>query len=162
MSTSWVAVTLLILGVSAFLVLPLLGSRYGRFAEVGLMLQAIGGYFLFTENRVSPVLIGVTILLGVAYNRLVLIPTMRNQRRHTEFDEANAVLGVRGRVVKDLNPVGTVYVNKELWSARSDQYLAKDTSIMVVAQEGLELIVEKAKNEDAPDYTHKSNGVSVR
>lgn len=157
--TNWLAALLLVLGVSAFLVMPFFGERWGHYAEGGLVLQALGGYFLFEGSPVSPLLIGVTLLIGVLYNRAVLIPTMRNQRRHSEYDESNIVLGVRGRVVKDLDPVGTVYVNKELWRARSDQTLTKDTPVVVTAQEGLELFVEKAKTEDAPAYMrHSENG----
>ena len=152
-ATNWIAVVALVVGVSAFLVLPFFGEKYGRFAEIGLIGQAIGGYFLFNDAQVSPILIAITIALAIAYNRVVLLPTMRSQRQRNEYDESQEVLGIRGRVVKDLDPVGTVYVNKELWRARSDnETLTKDTPIIVVAQEGLELIVEKAKREDAPAY----------
>lgn len=159
--TNWAALIVLILGVSAFLVLPFVGERYAKYAEAGLALQAVGSYFLLQENPISPLLIAITVLLGVAYNRMILIPTMQNQHKHTEFDEANEVIGVRGRVVKDLNPVGTVYVNKELWRARSDEYLPKDTPVLVIAKDGLELIVEKAKNEDTPVYHHHGNGAAI-
>lgn len=153
MSTSWLAVLLLVVGVAAFLVMPFLGERWRNYSEVGLIGQAVGGYFLFQDAQVSPILIAVTLILAVAYNRAVLLPTMRSQRERTEYDESNQVLGVRGRVVKDLDPVGTVYVNKELWRARSEELLTRDTPIIVVAQEGLELIVEKAKREDRPNYS---------
>lgn len=152
MATAWWAVTLMILGVSMFLLMPFFGEKYGRFAEVGLIGQVIGGFFLFQDKNISPILLAVTVIIAILYNRFVLIPTMKNQRRYTEFDESNAVIGIRGRVVKDLDPVGTVYVNKELWRARSSDLLDKDTPIMVVGQDGLELIVEKAKTEDAPHY----------
>lgn len=154
MATNWIAVVALVIGVAAFLVLPFLGERYANFAEVGLIGQAIGGYFLFRDMQVSPIMITITLVLAVAYNRAVLLPTMRSQRQRNEFDEAQEVLGIRGRVVKALDPVGTVYVNKELWRARSEhEDLAKDTPVIVVAQNGLELIVEKAKRDDAPAYT---------
>lgn len=156
-STNWIAVSVLVLGVSTFLILPIFGERWARFAEVGLLFQAIGAYFLFEGHPVSLLLIAFTLILGILYNRFVLIPTMHHQHSHTEFDEANQVLGIRGRVVKDLNPVGTIYVNKELWRARSNEHLAKDTSVMVIAQDGLELIVEKAKTEDTPSYQSAAN-----
>jgi membrane-bound ClpP family serine protease len=143
------------------LILPFFGERYGRFAEVGLVGQAVGGYFLFENSPVSLVLIGITLVLAVLYNRFVLIPIMRTQRSHNEYDESNEVVGLRGRVVKALDPVGTVYVNKELWRARSSEVLLPDTPVMIVGQDGLELVVEKAKNEDAPNYHHQSNGASV-
>lgn len=155
--TNWIAVFVLVLGVSTFLILPIFGEKWAKFAEIGLLFQAFGGFFLFEGNPVSPILIAFTVALGVAYNRFVLIPTMHHQHSHTEFDEANQVLGIRGRVVKTLNPVGTIYVNKELWRARSDEHLTKDTSVMVIAQEGLELIVEKAKTEDTLAYQSAAN-----
>jgi membrane-bound ClpP family serine protease len=160
--TNWLAVFILLLGVSTFLLLPYIGKRYGHFAEVGLIGQALGSYFLFNDGmRVSPILIAITIALAVAYNRLVLIPILNSQRDYNEYDESNEVVGVRGRVVKELDPVGTVYVNKELWRARSAEYLPKDTKVLVTGRDGLELYVEKAKHEDAPDYEHQSNGNSV-
>ena len=159
--TNWLAVFLVLLGVSTFLLLPYIGKRYARFAEVGLIGQAFGSYFLFNEGmRVSPLLIATTIVLAIAYNRLVLIPILNRQRDYNEYDESMEVVGVRGRVVKELDPVGTVYVNKELWRARSAEYLAKDTKIIVTGRDGLELYVEKAKHEDAPAYEHESNGHS--
>jgi membrane-bound ClpP family serine protease len=157
--TNWLAVFMVLLGVATFLLLPYIGKKYSRFAEVGLIGQAIGSYFLFNDGmRVSPVLIATTIVLAIAYNRLVLIPILNRQRDYNEYDESNEVVGVRGRVVKELDPVGTVYVNKELWRARSAEYLPKDTKVLVTGRDGLELYVEKAKHEDAPAYEHESNG----
>jgi membrane-bound ClpP family serine protease len=157
--TNWLAVFIVLLGVATFLLLPYIGKKYSRFAEVGLIGQAIGSYFLFNDGlRVSPVLIATTIVLAIAYNRLVLIPILNRQRDYNEYDESNEVVGVRGRVVKELDPVGTVYVNKELWRARSAEYLPKDTKVLVTGRDGLELYVEKAKHEDAPAYEHESSG----
>ena len=157
--TNWLAVVILLLGVSTYLLLPYVGKRYRHFAEVGLIGQALGGYFLFNDTlRVSPLLIATTVVLAIAYNRLVLIPILNRHRDYNEYDESLELVGVRGRVVKELDPVGTVYVNKELWRARSAEYLPKDSKIIVTGREGLELYVEKAKHEDAPAYEHESNG----
>lgn len=148
MPTNWVAVIAMVVGVAALLLLPFVGERYSRFSELGLLLQGVGGYFLFTSLVVSPILIGVTLLLGLAYNRLVLVPTIRSQRDLESPDVMERLIGMRGRVVKDLDPVGTVYVNRELWSARSDEHLTRDTPITVTERDGLELMVEKAKRDD--------------
>ncbi|MEM9951359.1 MAG: NfeD family protein [Chloroflexota bacterium] len=153
-TTVWWSVILLVVGLSLFLLLPFFGERFERFAEIGLIGQAVGGWFLFQEQAVSPIVIAMTVIVALLYHRFVLLPTMKNQRRYNEYDESNAVVGIRGRVVKDLDPVGTVYVNKELWRARATEDLTKDTPIMVVGQDGLELIVEKAKNEDRPHYEY--------
>jgi len=159
--TNWVAVLVMVSGVAAFVLLPFFGENYTKFAEVGLVLQALGGYFLFEGAQVSLIVIIVTVILGLLYNRLVLIPTLRNSRTYNEYDESNEVIGVRGRVVKPLDPVGTIYVNKELWRARSEEYLPADTPVIVIAQDGLELIVEKTKNEDVPYYHKNGNGASA-
>lgn len=144
MPTNWAAVGLMVFGASSFLLLPLFGEKWGRYAELGLIFQGIGAYFLFhSEKHVSLLLIGATLLFGVVFYRKLLVPTMRNQSK--SMLEADLV-GTRGRVVKDLDPVGTVYVQKELWRARSSEALSKDTMIVVVAQDGLELTVEKAKH----------------
>lgn len=162
LATAWWAVILLILGLSLFLLLPFFGERVERFAELGLIGQAIGGWFLFEEQSVSPILIAITVIIALLYHRFVLLPTMKSQRRYNEYDESNAVIGIRGRVVKELNPVGTVYVNKELWRARASEDISADTPIMVVGQDGLELIVEKAKNEDRPYYEQEQEQASLK
>jgi len=83
-------------------------------------------------------------LFGIVYYYKVLVPVLSRQQL-SRVDE-NIVIGSQGRVVKELDPIGTVYVKKELWRARSDEPLAKDTLVVVVAQDGLELLVEKAKH----------------
>jgi len=145
MPTNWFAVALLLLGVSVFLILPLFFTQYATWAESGLVLQAIGGVLLFDGFGVSPILIGLTIALAWAYNRFLLVPLLQNQHSETDYDRSNQVVGLRGRVVKELNPVGTVYVNGELWTARSRDEIPSDTWVIVTDQKGLELTVEKAK-----------------
>ncbi len=146
--TNWLAVLLLIIGVSAFVLLPFAPSGLRQFAELGLILQAVGGYFLLADRSVSPIVIGITILLSWLYHRFALLPMLRRQRTRTEFDEASEVLGARGRVLKSIDPVGTVYVNGESWTARSRDTLLPDTEVIVTAKRGLELMVEKAKRDD--------------
>lgn len=163
--TNWIAVLVLIIGVSAFLIAPFINERWGQFAEVGLIGQAVGGYLLFagSELTVSPLVIAMTLIVAAAYHRGLLLPSLKDQGAFNEYDQSNEVVGVRGRVVKDLDPVGTVYVNKELWRARSEENLLEGTNVVVTGQDGLELFVEKAKREDAPSYEHHhQNGSSHR
>jgi membrane-bound ClpP family serine protease len=52
--------------------------------------------------------------------------------------------GIRGRVVKTLDPKGTVKIGGELWSARSTgQEIDKDSDVVVVKRSGLQLIVRR-------------------
>jgi len=148
MPTNWLAVMLIAVGISSYLILPLFWSKFGYLADVGLLLQAIGSLFLFDGLVVSPLIIGGIVLVGFAYNRIVLLPLLRQQRHANEYDASNQVVGVIGRVVKPLDPVGTVNVQGEHWTARSDEPLEVGTPVIVRDQHGLELSVEKAKRED--------------
>jgi membrane-bound ClpP family serine protease len=51
-----------------------------------------------------------------------------------------------GDVRTTLNPVGSVFVNGELWSARAETELSPGTTIIVTGREGLTLIVQPAPN----------------
>lgn len=77
MPTNWVAVILMVVGVSTFLVAPFIKPEWARYAEAGLILQALGGFFLFHGMTVSPLLIGLTIAMALVYNRFVLLPVMK-------------------------------------------------------------------------------------
>ncbi len=143
--SNWLAVFLMVVGITGFLVGPLFSSRWAQFAEAGLLLQALGGYFLINDRPVSPLLILITSIFSVLYYRLVLLPVLRANQRPK--DDGQNLIGAVGRVVAPLKPTGTVQVAGELWTARSKDFLEKDTEIVVIGQRGLELVVEKAKRD---------------
>jgi membrane-bound ClpP family serine protease len=140
-SVQWLALAALIVGVAFFLVTPLLLPQYSRYAIAGLGLQALGALFLFPNGVVSPILIGVTLLASFAYWRMILAPIMRNQAELRDRDQSNPLLGAEGRVTKALDPVGTVIVNGESWTARSSRPIPVDSIVEVTEQLGLELRV---------------------
>ncbi|MGB1288282.1 MAG: NfeD family protein [Aggregatilineales bacterium] len=147
-STNWIAVVLMVAGIAGFLTIPFLNPKYSLLADMGLVLQAVGGFLLFNGMGVSPIIIAITIAAAWGYHHGILLPMLRTQQEQEAEDMGNDVLGEHGRVVKALDPIGTIYVNKELWRARSDEHLQPDMSVTVVGQQGLELIVEKAKREN--------------
>ena len=57
----------------------------------------------------------------------------------------DSVVGQAGKVQADLAPIGTVYVGREAWSARTEDgiVLNRGQKIRVVRQEGLTLIVRR-------------------
>lgn len=143
--TNWLALVLLVGGTGCFLVLPYLSPRYAHLAELGLVLQAVGGLTLFTDRAISLPVLGVSLLLSWLYNRFVLMPILRTQWNKTDYHTYTEVVGAVGRVIKPLDPMGTVLVNGEIWSARSAQDLSAETEVIVQSRRGLELTVEKAK-----------------
>jgi len=145
MPTNWIAALLIILGVMGFLVMPFLKRRLAPLAIGGLVLQTIGGLFLFRDQAVSPLLIAFTIVGSLAYYRFILTPILNTQPKKSAVSEDDLLVGAYGRVVLPLNPSGTVYVRGETWRATSDHPLEAGESVIVVEREGLQLYVESVK-----------------
>lgn len=146
--TRWLAVVLVIVGVAGFLAMPFMSLRYARYADLGLVLQAVGGFLLFEGRSVSPLIIVLTILLAWVYHRYLLMPILRHHQTAAVGDEGQRLVGTRGRVTRAIDPLGTVYVGGEMWTARSTEAIPLDTDIVVLEKVGLELRVEKAKRDD--------------
>ncbi len=147
LAVNWLAVIALVVGAGAFFLLPLLKSEWEPFAIAGLALQAVASFALFATEQVSPLLIGLAVLLAWLYHRGILRSILRQQRELSSTQKDEFLVGERGRVMGAIEGRGTVQVQGELWTARSRNRLESGTEIVVTQQEGLELHVEKAKRE---------------
>ena len=145
MPTNWWSVILIVVGVLGFLVIPFLDSRFALLALAGLALQAAGSLTLFNGVQVSLPLIVVTIGASLIYHRFALMRVLDYHRTTPAMLEDEPLVGLHGYVQRALDPVGTVYVRGEAWTARSEQKLDAGTEIAVVDQEGLTLYVEPVK-----------------
>ncbi len=159
-TTNWLALLLIVLGVSAFTAVPFVNQRWATIAEAGLILQGVGGFLLFEGTPPNVFVIALTLVLAWVYHRYVLVPMLRMMRNRPEAgDELNDVLGARGRVVAPVVPPnsGTAQVIGELWTVRSDRPLQKGDVVIVTEVNGLELAVEKLKNKrQQPNGTHET------
>lgn len=155
-AVNWVALILLVLGVVTFIILPFVDQRLLIIGLGGLVLQTIGGLWLFDLNGVSPVIIALTVGLSLLYFRFVLTPALKTNRSQPQMLDDQPLVGMRGYVQMPIDPVGTVYVNGESWSARlHEDALAEEddempiivsgTEILVINREGLTLFVEPLK-----------------
>jgi membrane-bound ClpP family serine protease len=151
MTTNWIALAVLVAGASTFFLLPLLKPEWIRFAQVGLIAQAVSSFFLFQEGTVSPVLIVVGVLMAWLYHYTILQSILKHHRELSSTQKDEFLVGAHGRVVAPIEDKGTVQVKGELWTARSPSRLESGTQIIVTEQQGLELQVEKAKR-DTIDY----------
>jgi membrane-bound serine protease (ClpP class) len=149
--TNWWAVVLVVVGVLSFLAIPFLDRRYAPLALVGLVLQAFGSLFLFNGMSVSLPLVVVTIIASLAYHRFALMRTLDYHRLKPAMLEDEPITGQVGYVQRALDPVGTVYVRGETWTARSDHKLEAGTEVSVVEQDGLTLFVEAIKHKRQPE-----------
>jgi membrane-bound serine protease (ClpP class) len=155
MPVQWWAVLLLVVGVSGFMVMPFIKTQLAALAVGGLALQGIGALLLFSGGMmVSPFVIFLTLAIPLAYHQWVLLPMLKTVSQQPTSDKDELLIGMRGRVTKEINPIGTVNVNSELWTAASDEHLKPGDEIVVVERNGLQLVVEgikRKRRDDEPD-----------
>jgi membrane-bound serine protease (ClpP class) len=148
-------VVLVVLGIGMIVLEPNLPSH-------GIL--TIGGIAVFVVGAVAfygspgPFLPGVAVAWPViaimtaaaaAYGLLLVGTLMRLRRQPVPVGAGlvglERVVGTTGKVEADISPLGTVYVGRESWSAktRDGSPLPRGTKVRVIGQEGLTLIVEK-------------------
>jgi membrane-bound serine protease (ClpP class) len=147
--TDLVGLLLLAIGVVGFAVIPFINRRPIGLVVVGIALQVIGSVTLFNDDiLVSPVLMLVSLGLPMAYHTMLLMPMMERQfaSPSTPTMERDAgLVGMTGRVVQALEPVGAVHVDGETWTAEGRRKLPVGAPIIVIKREGLRLIVDLDK-----------------
>ncbi|HEY67046.1 MAG: hypothetical protein DRI79_02040 [Chloroflexi bacterium] len=112
-------------------------------AAVSLVL---GSVFLFPPAegalRLSPWLIGGVTLASLGFFGVAFFAVARAQRLRAKVD-AETIVGKRGTVATSIDPVGTVQVQSELWTAIADEPIGVGEEVEVVALEGLRARVKR-------------------
>lgn len=126
-------------------------------AAVSLVL---GSVFLFPPvegtPRVSPWLIGGVTLALVGFSGVALSAAVRAQRLHVKV-AAESIVGQRGVVTRPIDPIGTVQMQGELWTAVADEFIGAGEQVEVVALEGLRAHVRRVGSTQ-PKEAMKWNG----
>ena len=150
------AVGLVLIIVSGVLFLIDLKVQSVAITVGGVVSLVLGSLFLFrpaaevpavATTVVSPLLIATVALGSLVFFTGAVAAVLRAQRLQAKVD-AGAVIGHKGVVAAAIDPVGTVQVQSELWTAVSDNPLREGDEVRVVALEGLRVRVVAA---DAPD-----------
>jgi membrane-bound serine protease (ClpP class) len=160
MPTNWLSVLLLIGGMAAFVVIPLISTKHTRWAHLALGVQAVGSAFLFRGTMPNPLLILTMLGIAFVYYHFLLIPMMAQMRELPLVgDDMSELLGAEGRVTSPVTDAetGTAQVNGELWTIRSNVPLERGDIVRVLDVQGLELQVERVKSKRPPQTAH-SNG----
>ena len=147
-------VVLVILGIAMFVLEPNLPS-HGLLAVGGLASFVVGavafygspGPYLPAATVAWPII--ATMAAAAAAYGLILVRTLVRMR-HQALPAGSGmvgtvdVIGMTGVVEKDLNPLGTVYVARESWSARlaGGGSAVRGERVKVVRKEGLILVVD--------------------
>ena len=89
-------------------------------------------------------IIAVALVLGIWI--FVLYRVIMSLVRRKQVGGREGMIGLRGKVVKPLNPQGVVKVRAELWKASSTEgSISTDEEVIIVGMEGLRLLVERKK-----------------
>jgi membrane-bound serine protease (ClpP class) len=137
------------LGVIGLGVVLFVGALRWRRTALWLVLSAVllsvGSVFLLGmeagQTAVHPLLAAAVSILTVAFFWVAVRRGVLAQRAKPVHDP-EAILGQVGDVRTALDPVGSVYVGGELWSARSETALPVGIPVRVRGREGLVLIVD--------------------
>jgi membrane-bound serine protease (ClpP class) len=137
------------LGVIGVGVVLFLGALRWRRTALWLVLSAlllsVGSAFLLGmqagQPAVHPLLAAVISALTVGFFWLSVRRGVLAQRARP-LHNPDDLLGQVGDVRSALEPVGSVYVGGELWSARSEHPLTVGTTVRVRGREGLVLLVD--------------------
>ncbi len=152
--TNWWALLLLCTGVLSFITFPFLPPRWREFTLAGLALQALGSWFLFEEYTINPILLIAILGLQLLYHRALLIPVLERARlMKSEASRDEKLIGQQGRMTSALdpfasNPLASVLVKGESWTASSDYPLQEGEMVAVVERRGLQLQVEPLEKTD--------------
>ena len=153
---------IVILIIAAALIIVELKLGHGFALIGGVILGAIGIYFLSFNLSYSPspigsfaiLELGLLVVFGVLaglYIRWVIGP-LRHQKRLTGSD---AMIGKPGVAITDLKPNGEVRVQGEIWRAESASGdILKDERVTVKSLKGLVVVVETVQKKEPPDGTN--------
>lgn len=146
---AWALVPL-IFGLVVF-VIGLWQRKWERIAIVlSAILFSLGSVLLFEndagEAAVNPFLAIVMTLTTLGFFWFAISRTIAAHRLQSTLDPS-MVLDQIGDVRTPLDPVGTVYVGGELWSAWADEVIPEGVDVRVKGREGLVLKVERIEGE---------------
>ena len=121
-------------------------TSYGLLTMGGIISLSLGGLMLIdtydpnlqvSKATIYTVAIGLAILLGI----VVYLITRAQTRKVSTGTEGLA--GLIGEARSDISPIGTVYVNGELWKARSAAPIIQGDEVIVERVEGILLVVKR-------------------
>lgn len=157
----WYGIALLAAGL-LLLTLDVALDRLGIATATGAA-GLLAGSFLLLPNDAEPVRLSFwLIVLGAVSSLIVFVPVMTVVRRarHPIATQAKKLLvGEDGEVRSMLNPEGFVWVDGELWRARSEdgRRVRVGEDVVVTAVEGTVLIVRSPQTPPSPNGSSASS-----
>jgi membrane-bound serine protease (ClpP class) len=136
---------LLLLAAMALLALEAKIGGHGVLAVAGIVCLTLGTLTLVAapipEMAVHPM---VALAVGVGFGGITvfLVRIAVRAKRRKSLIGPDALVGLSGKALEPLSPVGHVLVNGEIWQARAAEPIASETPVIVLSHEGYVLHVE--------------------
>lgn len=147
LSIQWWALLVLILGILPFIMAVRKPNQSALYLSICILLEVLGSIFLFPAEEG---LISVNPILAVFVSGLMAMILWYLLRKFIEvvslrpMHDLEALLGAVGTASSVIYKEGSVQINSEMWSARSDLKIPSGSTVRVVRREGFVLIVEKS------------------
>jgi membrane-bound serine protease (ClpP class) len=138
------AVVMLIAGGILF-VISLQRERPEVWLSASALVLSLGSVFMFEVEdgliAVHPLVALVVSVLTLGYFWFAIRKAVVAQQANPSIDPARVIDQI-GEVRTKLDPIGSVYVLGELWTARAEKPIEPGAEVKVVGREGLMLVVE--------------------
>lgn len=145
LSFNWWALGLLGLGIVPF-VYAIQKPKRELFLLLSILLFIAGSVFVFPRTTEQPIVSPLLAVLGSGSLAVLLWFGVRKAAEATGLRPTHDLTGLVGQVGEartSISAEGSVQINGELWSARSEAPIPAGSSIRVVRREGFILVVEK-------------------
>lgn len=146
LSFNWWALLIMLLSLAPF-VYALEKPKREPFLILSILMLITGSIFIFprslTQAGVNPLVAVVASVLVAGLAWIVARKTVEAALIKPSHD-LEGLVGQIGEAKTRIHDNGSVQVDGELWSARSDHPIAAGSSIRVVQRDGFILVVEKA------------------
>jgi membrane-bound serine protease (ClpP class) len=142
------ALIVLILSIIPF-VFAIQKPKRERYLALSILGLVVGSVFLYATDgwqpAVNPMLALVSSVLYAGFIWIAVRKTLQAAHARPSHD-LSVLVGQMGEAKTRIYKEGSVQVNGELWTARSDKSIPSGSTIKVVAREGFVLVVEKSTN----------------
>lgn len=137
---------LLILLGFVLLIAEIKAQTHGIFL-LGGGISLILGSFMLIDTGTSGITISRSLILSVGISTIILFFILITLGLKAQFRKvttgSRGIVGRKGKATTDIKNEGMVFVDGELWRAKTDSEIEKDSEIEVVGMEGLSLNVKK-------------------
>ncbi len=143
---NWWALIILVLALVPF-IYSIRKPRREWALVISILALIVGSLYIFPGKgllpAVNPVLAVIISLMSAGWLWFIVRKGMQASRARPLQDLQN-LIGQPGQAKTEILETGSVQVNSELWSARSEKSIPAGSRIRVVNREGFTLIVERA------------------